>query len=62
MLEKALIRLSVIDKEKADIVELRYFGGMSLEEISEVNGISVSTVKRNWRIARAWLIDAMKEV
>jgi len=60
-LEKALIRLSVIDKSKAEIVELRYFGGMTLEEISEVSGISVSSVKRSWRVARAWLLDAMKE-
>ena len=60
-LEKALIRLSVIDKEKADIVELRYFGGLTHEEISEVNGTSVSTVKRNWRVARAWLLDVMNE-
>ena len=60
-LEKALIRLSVIDKDKAEIVELRYFGGLTLEEISEVTGVSVSTVKRNWRVARAFLLDAMNE-
>lgn len=59
-LEKALIRLSVIDKSKADIVELRYFGGLTLEEIGEVVGQSESTVKRQWRVARAWLLDAMK--
>ena len=59
VLEKALIRLAAIDKEKADIVELRYFGGMSHQEIAEVTGTSESTVKRGWRAARAWLLDAM---
>ncbi len=61
LLEKALIRLAVIDADKAGIVELRYFGGMSLPEIAEVVGTSESTVKRQWRVARAWLLDAMKE-
>ncbi|MAN45953.1 MAG: sigma-70 family RNA polymerase sigma factor [Alphaproteobacteria bacterium] len=60
-LEKALIRLSVIDPDRAEIVELRYFGGMTLEEIAEVKAISESTVKRNWRVARAWLLDSLKE-
>lgn len=61
VLEKALIRLTVIDEEKANIVELRYFGGLSLQEIAEVVDTSESTVKRQWRVARAWLLDAMKE-
>lgn len=61
LLEKSLIRLGVIDPEKAEIVELRYFGGMSLQEIAEVVGASESTVKRQWRVARAWLLDAMTE-
>lgn len=59
ILEKSLIRLSAIDSAKADIVELRYFGGLSLPEIAEVTGTSESTVKRQWRVARAWLADAM---
>ncbi|MEQ9507290.1 MAG: sigma-70 family RNA polymerase sigma factor [Hyphomonas sp.] len=61
VLEKALIRLSVIDQDKAEIVELRYFGGMTLEEIAEVRGVSEATVKRNWRVARAWLLDCVNE-
>ncbi len=61
VLEKALIRLSVIDEDKAEIVELRYFGGMTLEEIAEVRGVSEATVKRNWRVARAWLLDCLNE-
>ncbi len=56
-LEKALIRLKIIDADKADIVELRYFGGLSLDEIALIKKTSSSTVKRNWRIARAWLLD-----
>lgn len=59
-LDKALIRLKVIDEEKADIVELRYFGGMSLDEIAEVKNISKSTIKRNWRVARLWLLDSLE--
>lgn len=60
LLEKSLIRLAAIDPAKAEIVELRYFGGLTLDEISEVTGVSSSTVKRDWRVARAWLLDAMK--
>ena len=60
-LEAALIRLTVIDEEKATIVELRYFGGMALGEIAVVMSMSESTVKRHWRAARAWLLDAMTE-
>lgn len=61
MLDKALIRLAAIDADKAQIVEYRYFGNMTLEEIAEVTGSSVSTVKRSWRVARAWLFEAMKQ-
>ncbi len=60
-LEKALIRLAVIDAEKAEIVELRYFGGLTMEEIAEVTGQSETTIKRHWRVARAWLRDAMSD-
>jgi len=60
ILEKSLIRLAAIDAEKANIVELRYFGGMTLNEIAVVNGTSESTVKRQWCVARAWLLDAMQ--
>ena len=60
-LDKALIRLAAIDENKAEIVELRYFGNMTLEEVAEVTGQSVSSVKRSWRVARAWLFEAMKQ-
>ncbi|RFB01528.1 sigma-70 family RNA polymerase sigma factor [Parvularcula marina] len=58
-LETALIRLQAIDEEKAKIVELRFFGGLTPAEIGEVLGTSESTVKRQWQIARTWLLDAM---
>ena len=61
LLEHALIRLQALDKERAEIVEMRYYGGLSLEEIAEVIGKSPSTVKRNWRSSRAWLVQAISE-
>ncbi len=60
-LETALVRLQAIDKERARIVEMRYYGGLSLDEIAEVVGSSPSTVKRNWRGSRAWILTAMEE-
>lgn len=60
VLDKALIRLKAIDEDKATIVELRFFGGLSLAEIAEVLGTSESTVKRQWRVTRAWMTDMMK--
>lgn len=58
-LEEALSRLAVMDERVARVVELRYFGGLEVEEAAEVLGVSARTVKRDWRLARAWLIDAL---
>jgi len=44
-----------MDEQKAKIVELRYFGGLSIEETAEVMGVSVPTINRQWRMAKAWL-------
>ena len=55
-LDEALNALSQIDARKSRVVELRYFGGLSVEETSEVLGVSVDTAKRDWRMARAWLL------
>ena len=52
---EALERLAVLDPEQARLVELRYFGGLTIEETAEVLGISTATVKREWTVARAWL-------
>jgi RNA polymerase sigma-70 factor, ECF subfamily len=54
-LEDALSELAAVDAEKARLVELRYFGGLDLEETAEVLGVSSATVSRQWRLARAWL-------
>lgn len=54
-LDEALENLAKLDKRQSKIVELRYFAGMSEEEAGEVLGISARTVKRDWRIAKAWL-------
>ena len=54
-LDDALRRLAVLDPQQERIVELRYFGGLTLDETAEVTGISTATVKREWAIARAWL-------
>ena len=60
-LEQALIRLHAIDATRAEIVEMRFFGGLSIEDISAVTGLSSSTVKRNWRSSKAWLLQAIEE-
>jgi RNA polymerase sigma factor (TIGR02999 family) len=54
-LDEALGRLEALDPQKSRIVELRYFGGLGIEETAEVIGISPATVKRDWSMARAWL-------
>jgi RNA polymerase sigma factor (TIGR02999 family) len=54
-LHDALSRLERIDRRKALIVQLRFFSGLSIEEVAELTGISVATVNRAWRAARAWL-------
>jgi len=55
-LDEALEALARIDRRKSRVVELRYFGGLSIEETAEVLGVSLETVKRDWRMARAWLL------
>src|SRR5262249_42837332 len=53
--DEALTRLAQLDPRKARVVELRFFGGLELEETAEVLGVSVATVKRDWVLAKAWL-------
>jgi RNA polymerase sigma factor (TIGR02999 family) len=59
-LDEALDRLSILDERQSKIVELRFFAGMSEEEVAKALGISARTVKRDWRIARAWLFKELK--
>jgi RNA polymerase sigma factor (TIGR02999 family) len=59
-LDEALRELAEVDEQKSRIVELRYFGGLSVEETAEVLGVAPITVKRHWRMAKAWLYGRMK--
>ena len=58
-LDEALIGLTGIDPRKAQIVELRFFGGLTVEEIGAVLKVSPGTVKRDWRAAKAWLYQEL---
>lgn len=58
-LDEALTGLTRIDPRKAQIVELRFFGGLSVEEIGEVLKVSTGTIKREWRAAKAWLYQEL---
>ncbi len=60
-LDEALEKLATFDHRKAQVVELRYFGGLTMEEIAEVLKIHVNTVMRDWTAARAWLLAALSE-
>jgi RNA polymerase sigma factor (TIGR02999 family) len=58
--DDALTRLSKLDMQQARVVELRYYGGLSIRETSDVLGISEATVKRDWATARVWLHQEMR--
>ncbi len=60
-LDDALNQLARLSERLAEVVELRFFGGMQHEEIAEHTGRSLATVKRDWRRARAWLYHTMRE-
>src|SRR5918994_2482630 len=60
-LDEALQRLHEIDPQKSRVVELRFFGGLSVEETAEVLGVSAPTVKRQWRMAKAWLFGQVQK-
>jgi RNA polymerase sigma-70 factor, ECF subfamily len=59
-LDDALERLAKVDARKSKIVELRFYGGLSEEETGAVLGISTRTVKRDWRVAKAWLYNEVR--
>lgn len=60
-LDDALNALSKLDEQQGRVVELRFFGGLATDEIAEVLGVSASTVKREWSVAKAWLTREMKK-
>ena len=59
-LDRALDTLSAVDARKSRVVELRYFGGLSVEETAEVLHVSPDTVKRDWRLAKLWLLHELE--
>jgi len=60
-LDSALIRLGAVDAQLMELVDMRYFGGMSIADCAEVLTLSEATVKRRWQVARAWLAAALIE-
>jgi RNA polymerase sigma factor (TIGR02999 family) len=58
-IELALVELAGLDARSAQVVELRFFGSLSLEEVADYLGVSLSSVERDWRFARAWLMDRL---
>jgi len=60
-LDEAITRLKAMNERQAAVVEYRFFGGLTHEEIGEVLGVSVPTVRRDWRLARAWLSRELKK-
>jgi RNA polymerase sigma-70 factor, ECF subfamily len=60
-LDDALKELSAVDERKSKVVELRYFGGLSIKEAAEVQGVSVETVVRDWRLAKIWLLRELSK-
>ena len=59
-LDEALTRLEQMDGRKAKVIELRFFGGLSVEEVAEVLKVSPQTVMRDWRLARVWLARELR--
>jgi RNA polymerase sigma-70 factor (ECF subfamily) len=60
-LDDALVALAAIDERKSQVVEMRYFGGLSVEETAEALGVSVRTIKRDWTMAKLWLLRELKK-
>jgi RNA polymerase sigma factor (TIGR02999 family) len=60
-LDEALRTLATLDDRKARVVELRFFGGLTVEEVAEVLNVSVSTIEGDWRMAKAWLSVQLSE-
>jgi len=58
-IDDALKRLAALDQRKSDVVELRFFGGLSVRETAEVLKVSAETVQRDWKFAKAWLLSEL---
>ena len=59
-LDRALEALAAVDERKSRVIELRFFGGLSVEETAEVLKVSTDTVKRDWRLAKLWLLRELE--
>ena len=59
-LDRALEALAAVDTRKSRLIELRFFGGLSVEETAEVLDVSPDTVKRDWRLAKLWLLRELE--
>jgi RNA polymerase sigma factor (TIGR02999 family) len=59
-LEEAMERLAALDERQGRVVELRFFGGLTMDEIAHVLGVSKTTIEGDWRMARAWLTNALR--
>jgi RNA polymerase sigma factor (TIGR02999 family) len=60
LLDEALTRLAELDARKSRVVEMKFFGGLSTSEIADVEEVSVDTIEREWRKAKAWLLHSIK--
>jgi RNA polymerase sigma-70 factor (ECF subfamily) len=60
-LDDALEALAAVDERKARVIELRFFGGLSVEETAAVLKVSVDTVMRDWKLAKAWLLRELRD-
>jgi RNA polymerase sigma factor (sigma-70 family) len=58
-LDQALTRLAEIDERKSKVIELRFFGGLTVDETAEALGVSAVTVMREWKMAKAWLFNVL---
>ena len=61
LLDVALEKLAAIDPQQTKIIELRYFGGLSIEETAEVLGVSTATISREWKLAKMWLMRELDD-
>jgi RNA polymerase sigma factor (TIGR02999 family) len=59
-LDEALTELAVVDVRKSRVVELRFFGGLSIDETAEAMGVNAATVRRDWTVAKTWLYHRIK--
>lgn len=59
-LDDALTALAAIDARKSQVVEMRFFGGLSIEEVAEALHVSIDTVKRDWKMAKLWLLRELE--